>query len=102
MIVWFPSIVFISAVMAYCVVRHLGHRWTLKDTLFFMLVPLVCFLTWVLLWWFKVLPAERLPTTWLDEVPTLGERAFFCLPPLLVSCLLFPLWRRVSHRSRAA
>ena len=79
--------------LASLAVRFLFHRraccWTIRHTLLCTVVPLFLFLLLVFLWWEQVLPADPLPTTWLDERPSVGERAFFCLPPLLISWLLF-------------
>jgi hypothetical protein len=83
--------------LASLVVRLLFHRracrWTIRHTLLCTDVPLFLFLLWGLLWWEQILPADLLPSTWLDKRPSVGERAFICLPPLFVSWLLFFILR---------
>jgi len=70
-----------------------GYRWTLRHTLLCTVSPLSLFLLWVFMWWDQILPTDLLPATWLDEKTSVGERAFMFLPPLLISWLLFFMFR---------
>ncbi len=88
-IYWFSGLQLVTALAVRWIFHRQGYRWTVRHTLLCTVVPLLSFLLWTALWWLKVLPADSLPTTWLGERPTLGERGFICLPPLAVAWLLF-------------
>lgn len=66
-----------------------GYRWTLRHTLLCIIAPPIFFVLWTSLWWFGILPADRLPATWFDGAETVGERTFFFLPPFVASWILF-------------
>ena len=103
MIYWFSTAQLIAALGVRCVFHWRGARWTRRHTLLCTVVPLLCFLFWTALWWFGVLPIDRLPDRWFDGVGSIGERAFICLPPLGASWLLFFFARgRVTHDENAA
>jgi hypothetical protein len=103
MIYWFSGAQLVAAVAARCAFSLRGWQWTLKHTLFCILIPLLCLLVWTALWWFQILAAVRLPTPWLDDSPSAPERVFICLPPLAMTWLLFFVFRRsLRHHDNAA
>ena len=92
MIIWFFAMLFVSNCGIYCAIRLLKGKWSYKDVIFCTFVPVLCFLVWAVGWFLS--PASFLPYNWFDERPTLGERAFICLPPLIASYALFAWFHR--------
>ena len=99
MIYWFLIAQALLTVAVWVFFHYRDYRWTFRHTLFCTLIPLFLFVVWTALWWFGVLPVDRLPGSWFDGAGSIGERAFLCLPPLGASWLLFIIFgvKRYDH-----
>jgi peptidoglycan biosynthesis protein MviN/MurJ (putative lipid II flippase) len=87
MIVYFSASQVIAALLVFWLYRQRGYRWSHRHTLLCSIVPLSIFLFWAFFWYW--LQPDFLPMHWFDRTPTVGALAFMCIPPLVVSWLLF-------------
>jgi hypothetical protein len=101
MIIYFAVAQAITTLVAFLSYRWRAFRWSLRHTLLCSVVPLGVFLIWVL-FWYQWQP-DFLPMHWFDRARTVGSLSFLCIPPLVVSWLLFfILSRRVPSDDHAA
>src|SRR6185437_16577432 len=78
--------------------RVRGRPWLPRHTLFSIVIPVTVFFLWTCFWW--LFPADVLPESWFDGLPTPAESAFMCVPPLLFSWSSFFLTVGKSKQSR--
>jgi hypothetical protein len=87
MIVWFVAAQLLTALAVRWLFSERRRAWTRRETLLSTLVPVGLFIVWALFWYeFTV---DLLPERWFDRPPTAGSLAFMCIPPFLVSWIVF-------------
>jgi len=87
MIIYFTVSQAITALAVHLFYRWRGYRWSRRHTFLCSVVPLCVFLFWAFFWYW--LQPDFLPMHWFDRAPTVGSLSFLCIPPFVVSGLLF-------------
>ena len=101
MLIYFAISQAVTALAVYLFYRWRGYLWSLRHTFLCSVVALGVFLFWAFLW-YGIQP-DFLPMHWFDRAPTVGSLSFLCIPPFIVSWLLFfTLSSRVRPDDNAA